>query len=114
MSKTIATRQASMPEMLSPSSVKPDPKDIVRVIEVTLPQISSWILQCGGLPEYIARLVRDLDVLKKGLAPLYDEMQEGDSLWLCRSDQIGPLYGHEGIALVRDGRPVVYVRIVQH
>lgn len=102
-------------EMFSPSSVKRDPKDIVLVIEVTLPQISNWILhQCGGLPEYLARLVRDLDVLKKGLAPLYDEMQEGDSLWLCRSEQIGPLYGHEGIALVRDGRPVVYIRMVQH
>ena len=50
MSKTIATRQASMPEMFplsaemfSPSSVKRNPEGIIRVIEVTLPQISSWL-----------------------------------------------------------------------
>ncbi len=104
-----------MAEMFSPSSVIRDPKNIVRVIEVTLPQISSWILyHWGGLPEYLAKHFRDLDLLKKGLAPLYDEMREGDSLWLCRSDQIGPLFGHEGIGLVRDGRVIIYIRMVQY
>ncbi|SCM79590.1 hypothetical protein KL86PLE_90534 [uncultured Pleomorphomonas sp.] len=58
--------------------------------------------------------VRDLAKLKKGLSPLYDEMRDSDRLWLCRSREIGLLYGHEGIALVRDGRPIVYIRVVQY
>lgn len=104
-----------MAEMFSPPYVTHNPKNIVRVIEVTLPQISSWLMyQLEGLPEHLMQHVRDLDLLKEGLAPLYREMQDGDGLWLCRSDQIGPLHGHEGIALVRDGRPIVYIRVVQY
>lgn len=104
-----------MVEMFSPSHVVRNPEGIVRVIEVTLPQISSWLMhRLEGLPEHLMQHVRDLDLLKEGLAPLYDEMRDGDSLWLCRSQQIGPLHGHEGIALVRDGRPIIYIRVVQY
>ena len=48
-----------------------------------------------------------------GKAQLYEELRDGDSLWLCRSRVIGPLHGHEGIALVRDKQPVIYIRIIQ-
>jgi hypothetical protein len=38
-------------------------------------------------------------------------MQKEGTMWLARSRQRGPLYGHEGIALVRNGRPAEYVRV---
>jgi hypothetical protein len=102
-----------MVDTFPPISVKRDPDGLALVVEVSLPQISSWLLhQFEDLPEHQLQHIRDLDLLRKTLAPLYDEMRDGDSLWLCRS-QIGP-HAHEGVALVRDGKPVVYARMTQH
>jgi hypothetical protein len=57
---------------------------------------------------------RDLEILKRGLSPIFDEMQDGDSLWLCQSRFRAPLIGHEGVALVRDKRPLIYIRVLNH
>jgi hypothetical protein len=104
-----------MVEMFSLGAAMRDPKDITLVIEVTLQQISDWVVyQAEGLPNHLMQRMHDLAELKKGLSPLYDEMRDGDSLWLCRSHEIGPLYGHEGIALVRNRQPVIYIRVVQY
>lgn len=35
----------------------------------------------------------------------------GDELWICRSRYIGPLAGHEGLGVVRDGKVVKYQSI---
>lgn len=104
-----------MAEMFSLSHVTRDPEGLALVVEVTLPQISSWLMhRFEDLPEHLMQHIRDLELLREALAPLYGEMREGDSLWLCRSREIGHSHGHEGIALVRGGRPVVYVRAVQY
>lgn len=106
-----------MTQMFSPDRVHRDPKDIALVIQVSLQQISGWLLyqfEGLGLPDHLMQHIRDLDLLKQGLAPLYDEMLDGDSLWLCRSRSIGPLYGNEGIALVRNRRPIIYLRVLDY
>ncbi|WP_460088497.1 hypothetical protein [Roseibium sp. LAB1] len=103
-----------MIDMFSPSAVKRDPPDIELVKEVTLQQFSNWLMRhFGALPQHLVEPIRDLTTLKRGLAPIYEELRDGDSLWLCRSRVIGPLHGHEGIALVRDKQPVIYIRIIQ-
>lgn len=48
------------------------------------------------------------------IAPLLDAMVTGDTLWLCRSKHRGVLYGHEGIALVRDRQPIIYLPVVNY
>ncbi|WP_026792247.1 hypothetical protein [Pleomorphomonas oryzae] len=103
-----------MVDPFPPISVKRDPEGLALVVEVTLPQISSWLMhQFEDLPEHLLQHIRDLDLLKKALAPLYDEMADGDSLWLCRGRPTGP-HADEGVALVREGRPILYMRMVSH
>ena len=103
-----------MVDMFSPTAVKRDPVDIELVKEVTLQQLSDWLmLHFEGLPRHLVEPIRDLEALKRGLSPIYDELCDGDSIWLCRSLIIGPLHGHEGVALVRDKRPVIYIRVIQ-
>jgi hypothetical protein len=95
------------------TSVHRDPGDIVLVRELTLQQLSDWMLrqyEIFRLPERYLNLFRDLDRLKSGLSPIFKEMREGDTIWLAESRVRGPLWGHEGIALVRDARPIVYIR----
>lgn len=105
-----------MADVFPPTTVRRDPTDVALVVEVTLPKISSWLMhhfESQDLPEHLLQHIRDPDLLKKTLAPIYDDMRPGDSVWLCHSREIGPLHGHEGVALVRDGRPIVYIRFVQ-
>jgi hypothetical protein len=102
-------------DIFSETSVQRDPEDIELVHEVTLRQLSDWLLRLmDGLPEHYLELVRDLDALKSGLSPIFKEIQEGDTIWLGKSRLRGPLWGHEGIALVRDNRPIVYIRAVDY
>lgn len=104
-----------MVDAFPPISVQRDPEGLALVIEVSLPQISSWLLhQFEDLPEHLLRHIRDPDLLRDMLSPLYDEKRDGDSLWLCRSHRAGAAHGHEGVALVRDGKPVIYLRMTQH
>jgi len=101
--------------MFSPNAVKRDPTDIELVQEVTLQQLSDWLMRrFEGLPEHLLRRIRDLETLKNGLSPIFNEMRDGDSIWLCQSRFTAPLWGHEGFALVRDNRPAIYIRVLNH
>jgi hypothetical protein len=98
-------------DIFSATSVQRDPKDIELVQEVTLQQLSDWLLRLmNGLPEHYLEFVRNLDALKSGLSPIFKEMRDGDTIWLGQSRLRGPLYGHKGIAMVHDKRPIVYIR----
>lgn len=66
------------------------------------------------LPQHILEKIRDLTTLEEGLGPIFRAKKEGDSLWLAESEHIGPLYGHRGIALVRENRPVIYIKFIQY
>ncbi|RFB79048.1 hypothetical protein [Methylovirgula sp. 4M-Z18] len=104
-----------MPDMFSPKDVRREPTDIEMVQEVTLQQLSDWLLRLfGALPEHLLQHFRDLEALKNGLSPIFNEMRDGDSLWLCQSRFRAPLWGHEGVALVRDNRPIVYILMMNH
>jgi hypothetical protein len=96
------------------TSIHRDPEDIVLVRELTLQQLSDWMLrqyEIFRLPERYLKLFRDLDRLKSGLSPIFKEMRAGDTIWVAESRLRTSLWGHEGIALVRDSRPVVYIRM---
>jgi hypothetical protein len=104
-----------MDDFFPAANVRRDPTDIELVQEVTLQQLSDWLLNlCDGLPEKYLKRIRDPDALKRGLSPIFKEMRDGDTIWLCQSRFRAPLYGHEGIALVRDKRPVVYIRALNY
>jgi hypothetical protein len=47
------------------------------------------------------------------LRPLTEQMQANDELWFARSRKIGPLYGNEGVALVRNGEIIGYKKYIQ-
>jgi hypothetical protein len=104
-----------MRKIASDSSVKRNPTDLKLIREVTLQQYSNWLMEkFEGLiqSQEIIEKIQDLDKQRIYLSPIFDEMRDGDSLWLSQSQQIGPLYGHEGIALVRDQHPLIYIRII--
>lgn len=99
----------------SSRQVRRNPKDIVLTKEVTLQEIADWLLKIfGPSSEHISSDVRDLDMLKEKLSPIYSELKDGDQVWLCCSQVRGPLTGHEGVALVRNGQPVIYKKIIQY
>ena len=107
-------------DMFSAESIRRDPTDVELVSETTLQQISDWMMRTYNLREdedlpqlrdLVAR-IRDLDALKAGLSPIFNETQDGDTLWLAQSRYREPLWGHEGIALVRDKRPIIYIRLI--
>src|SRR5262249_23173792 len=102
--------------------VRRDPTDIELVSEATLQQISDWMMwrlqlrereDLPQLRDLVAR-IRDLDALKAGLSPIFNEMRDGDTTWLAQSRFRDTLIGHEGIALVRGDRPIVYIRVLNH
>jgi hypothetical protein len=102
-------------DFFSVDHVQRDPTDIELVREVTLQQLSDWLMwHLQGLPEQYLKRIRDLDSLKDGLAPIFKEMRDGDTIWLGESQYREPLYGHEGVALVRGERPIVYIRVLNH
>jgi len=88
-----------------------DRKDLELVQETSPEDFREWVIQkIGGLGGLPRDLVDRLPDPRVELAPLLDAMIAGDSLWLCRTKKMAPLYGNEGIALVRDGRPIIYLR----
>ncbi|MEP3049388.1 MAG: hypothetical protein ABJL55_16190 [Roseibium sp.] len=89
-----------MSAMFSAKSLHQNPTDIELIKEVTLQEFFEWLLQFfeGQLPEHIKARLKDLNALKMGFAPIYEELKDGDSVWLCRSRIKGPLIGHEGRA----------------
>lgn len=95
------------------SSIDRDPTDVLLVVEMSQPQISSWLARLADdMPDHLTPPGRDPNTLEKTLAPLYEEMRDGDSLWLCQSRAKEPDHAHVGIALVREDRPVAYIRMV--
>lgn len=95
--------------------VRSNPDDIELVREVSLRQVSDWLLSfIGDGPHPLVDRIRDLEALKEHFSPILSRMQEGDTMWLARSQRRGALYGHEGIALVRDGQPAEYMRVWNH
>ncbi|MFN4016409.1 MAG: hypothetical protein ACK4JB_13805 [Reyranella sp.] len=95
--------------------VRSNPDDIELVREVSLWQVSDWLLSfMGEAPNPLADRIRDLEALREHFSPILGRMQEGDTMWLARSKQRGALYGHEGIALVRNGQPAEYMRVWNH
>ncbi|MGO4194247.1 hypothetical protein AB4Z13_02650 [Rhizobium sp. YAF28] len=92
------------------------PSGLELVEETTQDGFRDWMIQMlggrlGGLPQPLIDAVNDPATM---LAPLLKVMRPGDQLWRCRSEKRAPLYGHEGIAVVRDGRPVLYMHIWQY
>ncbi|MDT3380886.1 hypothetical protein RNI52_26405 [Labrys neptuniae] len=84
--------------------------------ETTLRDFQQWVIHSFGLQEQddLRRRIGDEAQIKQMLSPIFDEMRDGDSLWLCRSIVLGPLLGHRGIALVRAGRPLIYLKILNY
>jgi predicted aconitase len=80
--------------------------DLVMVHRITLAEIPAWYLVQFGVPHRTAPEVR--------FAELISEMVETDELWVSHSREIGTLHGHEGLALVRDGKPIKYEIIIDH
>lgn len=48
------------------------------------------------------------------MATTLKDARPGDELWICRSRYIGPLAGHEGVGVVRDGNVVKYEAIIHY
>jgi len=63
-------------------------------------------------PEPLRR--RYIDSIKNRFAEISQACQPGDSVWICRSRIIGPMAGHEGLGIVRDGQIVRYDVIVDY
>ncbi len=89
-----------------------NPSDLELVQETTPEGFGEWIGETitrdFGARDFLDRLPDPRALL----SPLLDTMAPGDSLWLCRSKHRGVLYGNEGIAPVRDGQPIIYLRVI--
>lgn len=92
-----------------------NPGDLELVEETTPDKFREWLIEkVGEFGRFPLDFVERLPDPRARLAPLLDSMTTGDSLWLCRTKRRGPLYGNEGVALVRDGKPILYVRVIQY
>ena len=78
--------------------------DLVMVRRITLDEYPAWYLSRTGVVHRTAPEVR--------FAELISDMVETDELWVSHSRKIGTLHGHEGLALVRDGKPIKYEIII--
>lgn len=84
--------------------------DLVLLERTTVEGVIIWLLELTR--NFEAELITR--ETPKKLLPLTDQMLGQDELWLCRSRRIGPLYGHRGVALVRDGEIIQYVNFINH
>lgn len=92
-----------------------NPVGLELVQETTLSGFRYWCVHLfGELDRFPQDVVERLNKPEAILAPLLDDLQSGDELWLCRSLERGALYGHEGIALVRNGQPLIYLLIINY
>lgn len=48
------------------------------------------------------------------MSKMQERARPGDQLWICRSRYIGPLAGHKGLGIVRDGQIVKYQAIIHY
>jgi hypothetical protein len=93
-----------------------EPTGLELVNEISPPGFRDWMIQFmgGRIDNFPQAFIDAVNNPEAELAPLLSEMLLGDRLWRCRSEERGPLYGHEGVAVVRDGRPVVYMRAINY
>ena len=92
--------------------------------EATVREIQDWFVSSLGLSGWkppvgtpgadLVNRIRNEGEFRNLLSPIFNEMMEGDALWICRSRVVGPLLGHRGIALVREGRTRVYVQMINY
>lgn len=80
--------------------------ELVMVRRISLAEFPAWYLARFGIPYRTAPEVR--------FAELIADVWETDELWVSHSREIGTLHGHEGLALVRDGKPIKYEIIFDH
>lgn len=102
--------------MSSNDRLRYNPVDLELVRETTPQDLREWIVRtiermAGKVPADLLDRLPDPHVV---IAPLLDAMVTGDTLWLCRSKHRGVRYGHEGIALVRDRQPIIYLPVVNY
>lgn len=86
------------------------------IVQKTTPsEFVEWVIRKFGdsLPKSIVDRFR-AHPIDEELAPMLNALEDGDALWLCKSRKMGPLYGHEGVALVRNGRPLIYLRVIDY
>ncbi len=68
----------------------------------------------GAMEGFPPRLIDRISNPEQELSPLLKEMVEGDQLWWCQSEKRAVLIGNEGVAVVRDGRPIAYMLVWHH
>lgn len=92
-------------------SVVQDPVGLELVEEISLGSFRAWNIEMlGGIVGLPQSLIDAVNDPATELAPLMSTMLPGDQLWRCRSAMRGPLFGHEGVAVVRQMRPIAYLR----
>ncbi|GLS22863.1 hypothetical protein GCM10007874_58830 [Labrys miyagiensis] len=92
-----------------------DPPELQLMHKISVEGVAERTIDSFGGAETFPDLAsRVRDRMPNELAPMLDQMTEGDSLWWCRRAKRGPLYGHEGVALVRQGRAIIYLLIMNY
>lgn len=73
----------------------------------------------GAIEYFVHRLelpghVRDryAAIIKEKIAELSSACEPGDTVWICRSRYVGPMAGHEGLGIVRQGQVMKYETMV--
>jgi hypothetical protein len=95
----------------------PEDSDELVLIERTTPQaVREWQLSAfhpNERPKIAARFRRPPE---EEFADLVALMTPGDELWRCRSRMFDPwaLLGDEGVAIVRNGKPIRYRALIQY
>lgn len=57
---------------------------------------------------------RYVALINSKVAELKGACEIGDEVWICRSRFIGPLAGHEGLGIVRNGQVVRYDSLIDY
>ena len=95
----------------------PEGSNELTLVERMTPQaFREWqIAGIGGLDHLRPEIRSQILTPEEELRDLLALMLPNDELWFCRSNPFQPMYliGNEGLAIVRDGKPIIY-RAVRH
>jgi hypothetical protein len=102
--------------MSSDWAIIQNPTGLELVEETTPSGFRDKLIQFMGgridnLPRAVIARINNPDV---ELSHLLTQMLPGDRLWWCRSAKRDVLIGNEGIAVVRDGKPIAYILVMNH